>query len=144
MFLHPCSPQSPVPCQEKSSQIPNNNRNPLLCLEYSIFFGGRNQDCYLPKSSQPVHLSLATERIQKTRLFKCCDVVIPREAVISSAFNKIPSRLRQLLSCMGLKVCQTHQGHFWTFKGKAKTDQTKPNKNTSAIEERVAAGRTTA
>lgn len=99
----------------------------------TLFFGGRNQDCYLPRSFQPVHLSLAIERIRKTRLFKCCHVLIPRAAVISSSFDKIPSWLREVLPCMRLKVCQTHQGHFWTFKGKTKTNQTNPSEKSSDI-----------
>lgn len=104
---------------------------------------GRNQNCRLPRSSQSVHLSLTIERIQKTKLFKCCDVVIPRDAFLGSSFNIIPSRLRQKFPGLRLKVCHTHHGHLWTFRGITQTKQTKPSKDTSEVEERVEGGYST-
>lgn len=39
---------------------------------------------------------------------------------------------------ISLEVCQTHQGHFWTFQGKTKTKQ--DTENMSDIEERIIVG----
>lgn len=107
----PTCPRSNLPSKQN-----NNYKNHYYSLS-TLFFGGSSQNCYFPRSSQPVHPSLIIERIQKTKLFKCCDVVFLCEAFTSSSFNIIPSCLREALPCLSLKVCQTHEGHFWGFKG---------------------------